>query len=332
MGMKRTRRRFLTTLSLAGTAGLLRARPVSAAEGALETTKVRLLKTLGVCLAPQYVAEGLLRAEGFTDVEYVDSTTMNIAGAIATGEYDFGLDFVSDHIFALDRGSALTLLAGVHVGCYELFAREGIRSIVELKGKSVAVYTGYWPQYAVLALTAAQVGLDPNKDIAWIESSQPMALFLDGKTDAFLSAFPFSQELRARRFGHVLFSTAEDHPWSQYFCCMLGGNRDYVRKYPIATKRVIRAILKAADLCANEPALVARRIVDAGFAGRYDHALEALQEIHYDRWRDYDAEDSVRYYALRLRDVGLITSTPQKIIAERTDWRFFEELKRELKV
>jgi len=60
--------------------------------------------------------------------------------------------------------------------------------------------------------------------------------------------------------------------------------------------------------------------------------LEALQEIHYDRWRDYDAEDSVRYYALRLRDVGLITSTPQKIIAERTDWRFFEELKRELKV
>jgi len=221
---------------------------VSAAEGALETTKVRLFKTLGVCLAPQYVAEGLLRAEGFTDVEYVDSTTMNIAGAIATGEYDFGLDFVSDHIFALDRGSALTLLAGVHVGCYELFAREGIRSIVELKGKSVAVYTGYWPQYAVLALTAAQVGLDPNKDIAWIESSQPMALFLDGKTDAFLSAFPFSQELRARRFGHVLFSTAEDHPWSQYFCCMLGGNRDYVRKYPIATKRVIRAILKAADL------------------------------------------------------------------------------------
>ena len=88
---------------------------------------------------------------------------------------------------------------------------------------------------------------------------------------------------------------------------------------------------KAADLCANEPALVARRIVDAGFAARYDYALQALQEIYYDRWRDYDAEDSVRYYALRLRDVGLIKSSPQKIIAEGTDWRFFDELKRELK-
>jgi len=80
---------------------------------------------------------------------------------------------------------------------------------------------------------------------------------------------PLTEELRARRFGHVLFSTAEDHPWSQYFCCMLAGNRDYVRNHPVATKRVLRAILKAADLCANEPALVARRIVDAGFAARY---------------------------------------------------------------
>jgi hypothetical protein len=105
----------------------------------------------------------------------------------------------------------------------------------------------------------------------------------------------------------------------------LSGRRS--RKYPIATKRVIRAILKAADPCANEPALVARRIVDAGFTARYDYALEALQEIHYDRWRDYDAEDPVRYYALQLRDVGLIKSSPQKIIADGTDWRFLNELK-----
>jgi NitT/TauT family transport system substrate-binding protein len=122
-----------------------------------------------------------------------------------------------------------------------------------------------------------------------------------------------------------------DRPWSQYFCCMLYGNRNYVRNHPVATKRVIRAILKAADLCAGQPERAARMLVDRGFAPRYDYALQTLSEIPYDRWREYDPEDTIRFYALGLREIGLIKSTPQQIIAENTDWRFFNELKRELK-
>jgi NitT/TauT family transport system substrate-binding protein len=130
----------------------------------------------------------------------------------------------------------------------------------------------------------------------------------------------------------VVVSTTVDRPWSQYFCCMLGANRGYVRNYPVATKRVLRAILKAADICAVDPARVARRLVDGGFTDRYDYALQALSELPYDKWREYDAEDTVRFYALRLHEAGLIKSTPQNIIADGTDWRFFDELKRELKV
>ena len=51
----------------------------------------------------------------------------------------------------------------------------------------------------------------------------------------------------------------------------------------------------------------------------------------YDRWREYDPEDTVRFYSLRLREIGMIKSSPQKIIAEGTDWHFLNELKRELK-
>jgi NitT/TauT family transport system substrate-binding protein len=112
---------------------------------------------------------------------------------------------------------------------------------------------------------------------------------------------------------------------------MVGGNPEYVRNHPVATKRALRAILKAADLCASDPARVARQIVDRGFTPRYEYALEALREIPYDRWREYDPEDTIRFYALRLRDVGFIKSSPQKIIAANTDWRFLNELKRELK-
>jgi NitT/TauT family transport system substrate-binding protein len=112
---------------------------------------------------------------------------------------------------------------------------------------------------------------------------------------------------------------------------MLLGNREYVRTHPVATKRVLRAILKATDLCVTEPARVARQIVDRGFTPRYDYALQTLRENGYDKWREYDAEDTIRFYALRLRDVGFIKSSPQKIIADGTDWRFLNELKRELK-
>ena len=112
---------------------------------------------------------------------------------------------------------------------------------------------------------------------------------------------------------------------------MLAGNREFVRRYPVATKRVLRAILKAADLCATEPARAAQRLVDGGFAERYDYALQTLSEMPYDKWREYDAEDTIRFYALRLHEVGMIKSSPHKIIAEGTDWRFLNELKRELK-
>ena len=39
----------------------------------------------------------------------------------------------------------------------------------------------------------------------------------------------------------------------------------------------------------------------------------------------------MRFYALRLHEVGMIKSSPNTIIAEGTDWRFLNELKRELK-
>jgi NitT/TauT family transport system substrate-binding protein len=94
---------------------------------------------------------------------------------------------------------------------------------------------------------------------------------------------------------------------------------------------VLRAILKAADLCVAAPEQAAQRLVDGGFTERYDYALETLSEIPYRSWRDYDPEDSLRFYALRLHEAGMIKSSPNALIANGTDWRFLNELKRELK-
>ena len=123
-----------------------------------------------------------------------------------------------------------------------------------------------------------------------------------------------------------------DRPWSQYFCCMVVANREFVRKHPVATKRALRAILKADQICALEPERVARAMSSIGDSRRaYDYALQAMKDVPYGKWREYDPEDTVRFYALRLREAGMIKSSPQKIIAQGTDWRFLNELKKELK-
>jgi NitT/TauT family transport system substrate-binding protein len=300
MSIMQTRRRFLTTLSLAGAAGFAHAPRVRAAEGPLETTTVRLVKVAGaICVSPVNLSDELLRAEGFTDVSYVDGwPTGEYAVQVGKGEADFTAEFAAKIVQAIDNGGAVTVLGGVHVGCLELFAKDEIHSIAELKGRTVGVsMLGANPHPFLIAM-AAHVGLDPRQDIRWVTSTdpsiQPLELFAEGKIDAFLGGPAEPQELRARHIGHVIFNSTVDRPWSQYFCCMLVGNGDYVRQYPNATKRVLRAILKGADLCASEPTRVAQRLVDRGFTDRYDYADDALSSIPYGAWREYDPEDTVR--------------------------------------
>jgi NitT/TauT family transport system substrate-binding protein len=333
MAMILDRREFLDALSMTGAAGLFRTPRALAADGPPETTAIQLARSPTICVAPQYVAEEMLRAEGFTDLRYVDTLAPDVPQAVARGKVDFSLAYASQFVATIDAGEPVTLLAGVMVGCFELFAKEGIHSIAELKGKTVGVQALGSTPHVLLTVLAAHLGLDPVNDIHWVTDPnvKPIELFVQGKIDAFLGFPPEPQDLRTRHIGHVVVNTAMDRPWSQYFCCLLAGNPEFVRRYPIATKRVLRAVLKAADLCATDPAGAAQRLVDGRFTPRYDYALQAMRELPYDKWREYDAEDTIRFYALRMHEAGFIKSTPQKIIADGTDWRFLNELKRELK-
>jgi NitT/TauT family transport system substrate-binding protein len=327
MPMMQTRRRFLTMTALAGAAGILPARHIRAAEPALETTTVRLGKMPVICFAPQYVCEALLRADGFTDVRYVDTTVPTQAEELGAGKFHFQSNLPLAWAIAIDRGLPITVLTGVHAGCYELFADGGIRGIADLKGKRVGGDSRW------LSLIAAYVGLDPKKDLTLVDvfGVEGVELFAEGKLDAYMAFPPEVQDLHVRKVGHVILRTAADPPWSQYFCCMMAANREYAAQYPVATKRVIRAVLKAADLCASKPEVAARLVVEGGFTERYEYALQTLTENPYGAWREYDAEDTIRFYALRLHELGMIKSSPQKIIANGTDWRFLDEVKRELK-
>jgi len=299
----------------------------------LETTTIRLAKNPSICITPQYVVSDLLNAEGFERVVYVESDAgLEQTKAVANGDLDFTLHFSGPLLLEIDRGLGITVVAGIHVGCFELFAREGIRSVADLRGRTVGQQGVGSSPHVFISAMASLVGLDPTKDIQWVTSEKvkPIDLFAEGKIDAFLGFPPEPQRLRAQNIGHVIVNSALDRPWSQYFCCMLAGNREFVRKNPVATKRVVRAMLRATDLCVSEPALVAQRMVERGFTARHDYAVQTLADVPYNRWRDYDPEDTIRFYALRLREAGMVKSSPAKIIADGSDWSFLNGVRREL--
>ena len=330
-----SRRKFMQDMALASAVSTLGyARELLAAEPAPETTRIRIVRSPAICFAPLYVAEELLRAEGFTNLQYVKGDGgLNDDKMIANGEADLMAGFAGRHIFALDAGDPIVVLAGTHPGCYELFATQGIRSIRDLKGKQVAVTQLTSGRHILLAIMALNVGLDPRKDIRWVTDppQRSIELFAEGKIDGFMSFPPENLELRAKKVGHVLVNTTMERPWSQYFCCMFASNREFVRKHPVAVKRALRALLKANEICTSEPQRAGKLLVDKGYTTNIDHAVQTIKDLPYNKWHDYDAADTLRYYALRMHEAGMIKSSPQKIVAQGADWRFLNELKKELK-
>jgi NitT/TauT family transport system substrate-binding protein len=327
-------------VTLAGTAGLLGLPSgQAAAEPPPETTRLRLTWIRSICRAPQYIAEELLYSEGFTAVHYLQAggEGRQTRSLLASGHVDLSMQFVGPSLLEVDAGNPIRLVAGVQIGCWELFGTDQVRTIRDLQGKAVAADGLGDSRYTFLASLLAYVGMDPRTDITWVTppgdpgGAEAKQLFIEGKVDAFLATPPLAQELRAQQIGHVVVNSITDRPWSQYFCCLIAGNRAFIEQHPVATKRALRAILKAADVCANEPERAAQLLVDKGYTAHYASALQALQEIPYGQWREYDSEDTVRFYALRLHEVGMIKSSPQKIIAQGTDWRFLHALKKELK-
>ena len=151
------------------------------------------------------------------------------------------------------------------------------RSIAGLKGKTV----GWSTRLCIIQTLGEPHGevssalIHTTISVGWRDSdTDPMTFSLIGKSMPSWPPRPRRRNSATARSDIRSSTASTDRPWSQYFCCMLIGRTEFVQKYPIATKRVVRAILKATDLCANEPERMARLMVERGFTPRYDYALQ----------------------------------------------------------
>jgi NitT/TauT family transport system substrate-binding protein len=303
-------------------------------DGPPEVTSIGLYSTsTSQCIAAQYLAEPFLREEGFTEIRYPRKTGKELLDDMRSGRIDLGLGYAAAWIPMIDAGAPLVMLGGVHVGCWQIFAAGDITSLRDFKGKTVSVVSPGFVDHIFMSMTLNEVGLDINKDVKVVNypPSENARILSAGEVDAVVAFPPVTKDLRVKGVGKVLLNSLTDPPWSNYYCCTVVTTRDWMKKHPVATKRVLRAILKGADVVSQDPDRSARFMVDRGFSENFDYTCDILKEIPYNKiWRDFDPVDSVRFYALRLKQAGIIKSTPDEIIKRGTDFRYLHQLRKEL--
>lgn len=309
-----------------------------------ETTTVRIV-TPYACDPPLWLAKEFLLEEGFTDVQFVD-----LAGAtrdfVTKRIAEFGAGHPEEVVAAIDAGVPIVALAGLHSGCQEVWAAPGIASLRDLRGKKLAVFAKDTGDqfFNFFATTLAYVGIDPVKDVSFVEIGPDYAAmmnaFVDGRVDVFLAAAEGAAVLRRnpRNPSTKILDQTADKPWSQYLCCMLMADRDWTRQNPVATKRVTRAVLRAADATVKDRPRAAREgaarrvqsILPLGGVSLEQILNETIAMPSYD-WRTFDPEETLRFFALRLADVKFIRSTPTQIVAQGSDVAYLRQLQKELK-
>lgn len=308
------------------------------AEAPPETTTIRLVfdSTFPVlCYAPLLVAEEFLRLEGFKDIEFVNyEGAITDAHVLLDGRADFAANVGSDLVVVIDKGVPVVMLAGLHAGCVEVFASDRVKDIRDLAGKRLLASAEGVVEHVFLSSILAFVGLDPARDVEWVwevDYAKWPGMLAEGKVDIVQAFPPLTYMFREMQIGHVVLNTTTDDPWRNFFCCTFAGHKEFVRRHPVATKRAVRALVKANQLCESDREGTAQRLVKLGVTDRQDFALTALEEVPYGAWREYDPRDTMRFYALRLREAGIIKSGPREILKKGSDFRFLDEVRRELK-
>ena len=328
--------RRLTAAAGVGIFGLKAHRAVALPQ--LETSNIRLFfdpDFSPLCFAPQYLTEEFLKLEGFSVLHYDGwGGASSAAQVLEEDRVDIAAELASAYLTAIDQGAPIVVLAGLHAGCAEMFASSRVTSVQDLAGKRVVIGGVGGPEQVFISTVISYVGLDPNNDIEWVVADyDAFPDLLEAEDVDIVFAFPpLNLQLRERDIGHVILNTTTDDPWRHFFCCMVAARREFVRDYPIATKAALRAFVKAGQLCDIDKEGAARRLVERGVTNRLDYALKTLQDVPYGAWRTYDPQDTMRFFALRLREVGQVESTPNELLEQGTDFRFIEEIRQELKL
>jgi NitT/TauT family transport system substrate-binding protein len=298
-----------------------------------ETTAIRLGP--GACDAPMMIAERYLQEEGFTNVQFV---TAGGPPGLTGDRADLVVMFVPTLTSAVEAGAAIIGVGGLHTGCAEIWAPPNVATLKDARGRTVVV-TAKTPEnlpYSYIALGLKNAGVDPSEVNFVVQPDANLTqLFLEGKSDLLFLATTADVAFKSnpQNKGHVVLDQAMEKPWSEQNCCMLTTTTAWLKANPIATRRALRAIYRAADSLPKDRIDAAKVAAEKGLFGgpaNIELVRGAANMVPYD-WRDYDVSESMRFHAKLMSAVNLSKLTPEETITKSTDLRFAKELATELK-
>ena len=307
-----------------------------------EISSIRVPNTRAGCNAPFLYARELLLEEGFAEVRSIFTETAYVLiDNVAEGSIDIAYHFIPQILHAIADGVPIVMLGPAHTACAQIVAADYVADLADLRGRRLAVAPVLTPQpgdFAFAASVLQRIGISTPDDVAFVAvEGTDINTGLGSDFDAVFTYSPLSysalESASASATGgerHVIFDSSVDVPWSQQLCCALFARRQFVEDNPVATRRTVRALMRALNRGASDPGAMAQTMLDASWVVRKDYANRTVAELTLDAWRTHDLADAMRFYGLLLHEAGLVKSTPEQLIQRGTDLTFFNELKEEL--
>ena len=323
MRIFQTRRDFLASLSAAGAVSARGARSSLADQGPPETTtiriRVRMRRHNGGWVAKPLIAPADRRTAPCGGLHRhplcADVRRLTVPHTVRARR-DRRRPAVRPGAVRLEPGCRRPDhgVRGCPSGCFKLFAHEPIRAFGGLKGKQVGCTSARLGAHMYVAIMAAQVGLDPQQDIDWMSPRMTASPSSCSPRARSMRIWASRRSLRScARAGSVACSSTWPRtghgPSTSAVSCSATGTSS--AQYPVATKRGMRAILKATDLCATEPERAARQLIEAASRSATKRAPDD-HGLPYDGWRELDPEDTMRFFGLRLHEFGHDQLKPQQ--------------------
>lgn len=241
----------IVRLAALGLAALAALSLGAAVQGQARLTPVRAASvsphwsvTLGPVVASR---KGYWRAEGL-DVRFsvVGPAATHVA-ALAGGSFDFSVNLTTDTLArAAGQGAKLYAIMGsTNQNQYVLFARPGIRSVQELRGKRIVIDTVGGPIDLFAREILEQAGLGP-RDVVLVPVAGTIearvATLVAGASDAAIGTFSQWPPLRAQGIS-LLFKMSDIHPDWQTAVMAVSGV--FLERNPAAVKGFIKGFIRA---------------------------------------------------------------------------------------
>jgi NitT/TauT family transport system substrate-binding protein len=272
---------------------------------------------------PAYKIPEILAKDGLFAVNVEFPSATERLEAVAAGYTHFSYAGLTASTILRTKGKSIVVLSSTNDKGRALMAKPELKSVADLKGKTVAVTYGSIEHMSLLA-ELVKAGLDPKRDVKILNMpayDQPIA-YNSGSIDAFMAFEPWAQ-FGLKKFGAKLLTYPYDNPLGT-IDSGIESTEEFVAKYPAMTKAVIKAHVQAVQWYRQNP----EEIIKSGVE-RYKVPEEVMRAAMDNVALSYDIKvDNLKALAKFLKELGYIDREPEW--EKFVNTRFLEEARKEL--